>query len=410
MASITASFAVPYTQAGGAGETDWTRNAVASPVLWYVSDTNPAQNSKTLKAQNASAGLGDLPDDATIVGLKVTITRYDPARSTEDVTIQLIDDTGAQVGDNKETDVIWTAAPSAIDYGGETDLWGQAAGWWTPAKLKDADFGVAIQVLVSYLPTANTAYLQENVTVTVYYTEAAAEEARTMGYGILPVYPRKSTCTNEKYPIWTPPNCILHYTMTDMSPATGKILDHGPYKLNGTSVGSVYATGPNGIVRSFDGTSDYISVAANSNLQWTAMTCLAWIKRSTASADRTIYCSKTSGGLHFRLYRDNQLELLHSDTAQIGVSITTVGTNWSLAGCTYVPTTGAYEIYIDGVRTATGTSIKVITFDTQFVGAKSATEEEWDSLMGEFMLFNKVLDQQEILAYYRHSAPRYDVG
>src|SRR3989344_5182378 len=102
--------------------------------------------SNYLKATNFGFSI---PDGSTIQGIKVEVDRKEgntaAAGGVIDNTVQLIDESGTiRTTVNKaDTATFWPTADGTVVYGGTADLWGEAAGFWTTAKINDLDFGVA---------------------------------------------------------------------------------------------------------------------------------------------------------------------------------------------------------------------------------------------------------------------------
>src|SRR3989338_3761743 len=90
-----------------------------------------------------------IPDGSTIQGIKVEVDRKEgntaAAGGVIDNTVQLIDETGTiRTTVNKaDTATFWPTTDGTVIYGGTSDLWGEAAGFWTTTKINDLDFGVA---------------------------------------------------------------------------------------------------------------------------------------------------------------------------------------------------------------------------------------------------------------------------
>lgn len=86
--------------------------------------------------------LSSVPDGARIDGITVRIEANAFVSNAEIGLVQLLDATGARVGDNKaSTPVALTTTDVVYTFGGAADKWGNAL---TAAWVKDADFGVAI--------------------------------------------------------------------------------------------------------------------------------------------------------------------------------------------------------------------------------------------------------------------------
>ncbi len=134
--------------------------------VWASSyDTN--DYTQVLKASNFACGV---PDGATIDGIKIAVQvlSVGAADKSKDVLAMLSKDNASRVGDNYAKNTGLPNPGAVWTYGGETDLWGTT---WTAAEVNSASFAFhwACQALVD---DANS--WTNYMTVTVYYTEAAA--------------------------------------------------------------------------------------------------------------------------------------------------------------------------------------------------------------------------------------------
>jgi parallel beta-helix repeat protein len=130
----------------------------ASAVTHYLQVTNYGFNSS------------NLPSDATINGITVTIRRQQSSSGTgiRDSAVYLLK-AGAVVGSNlAATGSNWPTSMGTTTYGGTTNLWGTT---WTPAEIHDSNFGVVLSArnaASSGSRTASVDYMQ----ITVTYTPA----------------------------------------------------------------------------------------------------------------------------------------------------------------------------------------------------------------------------------------------
>ena len=102
--------------------------------------------SNYLRASNFGLSI---PAGAIIDGIEVRLERYEETGSDNvfDEFVRLVDDTGTVRTTNKaNTTSEWSTSRTLVNYGGANDLWGEAPGFWTPAKLNDVDFGWAIAI------------------------------------------------------------------------------------------------------------------------------------------------------------------------------------------------------------------------------------------------------------------------
>lgn len=152
--------------------------------------------SKDLNLQNFGF---TVPSGNTINGIKVSFTGqvlYSNLNILKSFPylnrIRLFDETGTTRTFSQVTDFPWPGPTpeipgnpiEGITVGGATDLWGEAAGFWTPAKINDADFGVNLRSrhrkASSDTSTGTSMSLVElfGIEVTVYSSNPASDVAR----------------------------------------------------------------------------------------------------------------------------------------------------------------------------------------------------------------------------------------
>lgn len=184
------SFAQP---AGPNSPTSFTTDDVApdawgSEIKGYASDGQYAMFTGGNKFDSGDVSDGliyngfgfAIPGGAVIDGIIVEIEKWGDGTEA-DVVIQLVDETGTRVGNNKADLVTdWpNADPNTyVTYGGAADLWGTT---WTSTKINDPDFGIYIQV--SQGTNDREAYI-DHVRITVHYT-APVSGACGAGGGLL---------------------------------------------------------------------------------------------------------------------------------------------------------------------------------------------------------------------------------
>jgi hypothetical protein len=99
------------------------------------------QTTQLLAATNF--GFGDMPDDATINGIEVRITKQDEDNTGKisDWIVKLMV-SGSPTGNNMAAIGTWPGSPTTVTYGGPTNTWG--ASGLTGATVKSSNFGVQI--------------------------------------------------------------------------------------------------------------------------------------------------------------------------------------------------------------------------------------------------------------------------
>jgi hypothetical protein len=115
---------------------------VLAPVPTSLS---PADETNYLVCKNLDS---NIPNDATIEGIKIYIDRYnsftgDGTVTIKDNAIYLTKNGTDTVGNNKSTGATWSSSDTDtyISFGGVSDLWGTS---WTASEINDDNFGVMI--------------------------------------------------------------------------------------------------------------------------------------------------------------------------------------------------------------------------------------------------------------------------
>lgn len=120
--------------------------------------------------------LFNMPSDYVITGIALRMISSDnkaadPVNFSQVIGMSLIDpDTGTRSFNYASTPVAWTQVGGTI-FGSSTDLWTEAAGYWTPAKLNAAGFGVSIQGKLRATGAFNVSILLESLELTIYATK-----------------------------------------------------------------------------------------------------------------------------------------------------------------------------------------------------------------------------------------------
>ncbi len=110
----------------------------------YASITAATYDANDISYRAKAQGFGFvIPAGTVIDGIIVQIERRCAAGSAVDYRVQLLDENGNLVGDNKADTVnAWAAVDTMKPYGGTTDLWGWSG--VTATKLNNANFGVVV--------------------------------------------------------------------------------------------------------------------------------------------------------------------------------------------------------------------------------------------------------------------------
>lgn len=149
-----------------------------NPVAWSTPGNAVSQNGSSATAVLTevlstshvlrSTGYGfAIPEDATIVGVKLEVYVALPAQVAEGPIRLTLG--GAAVGDDKSSYMRWNHVQWNT-YGGATDLWGLLL---TPADVNASSFGADVSAQYDAVEFEETANI-DAVRITVYYTTPGA--------------------------------------------------------------------------------------------------------------------------------------------------------------------------------------------------------------------------------------------
>jgi hypothetical protein len=151
----------------GPGTTSWSNPGNITTAGSPYSTVSLSRRATSEYLQGTNYGF-NIPANATIVGIQVTIRRQSGSTSSynlNDADLYLLKG-GTISGNDKATTTDWPSSFGTATYGGSSDLWGTT---WTPAEINASNFGVALSVYdQSYSTrTATVDYMQISVTYTV---------------------------------------------------------------------------------------------------------------------------------------------------------------------------------------------------------------------------------------------------
>ena len=112
---------------------------------------SPADETNYLVCKNLDS---NIPNDATVEGIRIYIDRYnsftgDGTVTIKDDAIYLTKNGTDTVGSNKSTGATWssTDTDTYISFGGVSDLWGTS---WTASEINNDNFGVMIGPTIEF--------------------------------------------------------------------------------------------------------------------------------------------------------------------------------------------------------------------------------------------------------------------
>ena len=169
----------------------------------------------------------------------------------------------------------------------------------------------------------------------------------------------------------------------------------------------------------FDGTNSYLLVMDNPTLAVTSeLTIEAWVKSDVNTADGSTRRIVEKGVYALGASNQDLFKIMVSTGVDISVarSLTYSGFTaglWHYLVGTYDADGGAYnmKLYQDGILVASSTVLGNIATNTSnlFIGASGTTSNRFDGTIDEVKIYDKALNQEEIVARYGGSTPGPDI-
>ncbi len=266
---------------------------------------------------------------------------------------------------------------------------------------------------VQITTTVNTSYLDTGLIPNTFYTYTVSAYD---GVGNQSGHSNSATAATLEQAVI--PDLVAHYTFDEGSGTIAE--DSSGNGINGTLVnGPAWITGKNGKALNFDGTDDYVNIAANSAFDsLNEITVTAWIKPVVGSTG-------IKGIVNFwKSYTDRAyLALFSGSTPSVYNDIDDIGTLHSTEGITslmneWVFLSWTYDksslskIYVNG--TQKGTTLDVVlsfaNLDDGFYATIGINREGtglYSPFMGsidEVKIYNRALTAEEILTEYNNSS------
>ena len=186
--------------------------------------------------------------------------------------------------------------------------------------------------------------------------------------------------------------------------------------LDGTISGATFNSGNGGSIV-FDGTNDYVSLAASSKY---------YFGRSDFSVE--VWVKTTSNGRNIALHRNsavNRYTLLEIDSNKarilmwkasanysIGTGTSTINdNNWHHIVATRIESVPAVYIYVDGVLEGSGAdnALDAPESSNWYLASQTGGDKFMDGSISNFRLYNKALTSQEVLQNFNALRGRFGV-
>lgn len=152
----------------GTGTVGWATvtNARANDSAYATASLGNAQTTNYIKATNFGFAI---PQDATIVGIRVEIDRRGSSNTNtvRDNAVRLVRADNTLGGTNKANTINWPTSDAVDTYGGANDLWGETG--LNASAINSSNFGVVISAASGSGSGTRTASV-DNIRITVTYT------------------------------------------------------------------------------------------------------------------------------------------------------------------------------------------------------------------------------------------------
>jgi len=160
--SVSGSPSAVASEGPNAGDWFWPQDAITEDGRTAIVRLGHESPSSYL----VTTGFGfALPPTVQVTGITVTVTRAarDPG-SIRDFAVRLTKDGAVGAGDRSRPE-FWDSSYSRVEYGGSSDLWGEA---WSPSDVNSLGFGAVLRTEYTDISGNNDAGV-DAMRVTVHY-------------------------------------------------------------------------------------------------------------------------------------------------------------------------------------------------------------------------------------------------
>ena len=186
--------------------------------------------------------------------------------------------------------------------------------------------------------------------------------------------------------------------------------------LDGTISGAVFNSGDGGSIV-FDGTNDYVNLAASSKHYFgrSDFSVEVWVK--TTSNGRNIALHRNSGSTRYTLLEidSNKARLLmwrSSANYSIGTGTSTINDNtWHHIVATRIESVPAVYIYVDGALEGSGAdnALDAPENSNWYLASQTGADKFMDGSISNFRLYNKALTLEEVKQNFNALRGRFGV-
>ncbi len=228
----------------GIGTVTWNNatNGRTNDNTYTTATLSGSQATQYLRASNFGFSAATIPNDATITGITVEIERKGSSNTNtvRDNAVRIVRADGTLGGTNQAHTTNWGTSDSYDTYGGPNDLWGETS--WSPAAIRDADFGVAISAIANSGSGNRTASI-DSARITITYTRqfyvlnattptnptfdrALGSNKVSQGFTSLAI---ATSTTAGDYAYVTTASTTAHFQVIDLNPSPAVVLS--TYKI-----------------------------------------------------------------------------------------------------------------------------------------------------------------------------------
>lgn len=235
-----------------------------------------------------------------------------------------------------------------------------------------------------------------------------------------------SNATGDHYTFVDFDNSLVFWMRMDDVDSNGNPVDLSRYSNNGTLIGSALmnASGRFGNASWINGQAqNYINLSVSNPLDLVANFTIAfWVYPRASSGSITIIkrgTDSTSDNAQQYLidYTSSSQRISNfmvgngtASNTTVPSASTTLVNQWNFVACR-LNGTNYLQCFPNGVASGTATLVTVtpaLTATRQFIGTKRASSNNFNGSIDDFMIFNRSLSNQEILALYNASATKYE--
>lgn len=221
---------------------------------------------------------------------------------------------------------------------------------------------------------------------------------------------------------------VGYWTMDSADRSQNLIYDRSGFDNNGTLVGTTTSTGRIKEARSFNGTSDYITIANENNFDFERtqpFTLATWIRPGALGSAQILFVKQAGGTAGWLLDIDSAntfntyfINTWSTNAIQVNSVSTAKLNTWQHVVVTYAGTSAAsgVKIYIDGIADNTTTvydslSASMLNNQAVWLGRRNHIDNLYfNGRMDDARIYNYAMSAQEVANLYNSAKTNYTGG